>query len=413
MKPIQLLIAAKSPLALGQAKTGSSVSNVESYIPGTVIRGALAGMMLRQAQADGQDFSQALDSDFKTLFIDNQAVFQNAYPAITEELTLYPNVKVMPATALSAKSSSGFKPKGNGVFDTLIDRFCAEAYGMVYDPNCPVDGGRVDPFKGLYSIDSSGSYHSHSSTTRLLTRVGINRRRNTAEDQVLYSIQVLNESKRKGQLDEDMVFASTVWVCDSLVDSLLGYLTAQANNFRFGGSASRGLGKVEIKPRLIEPDLSLAERVNAFNRGLKERWERWKIFNSIHRESIAGRCFFTLDLQSDAILTEQWQRTTVISESMLKEAVGLSSGDLKFHNAYSSYGLRSGWNAAWGLPKDTELTTDRGSVYLFSIDEKEQASWTSKLEELEIWGIGDATAEGFGQVQVCDEFHTVLRENAK
>lgn len=57
MKPIQLLITAKSPLALGQSKTGSSVSNVESYISGTVIRGAIAGMMLCQAQAEGRDFS--------------------------------------------------------------------------------------------------------------------------------------------------------------------------------------------------------------------------------------------------------------------------------------------------------------------------------------------------------------------
>ncbi len=413
MKPIQLLITAKSPLALGQAKTGSSVSNVESYIPGTVIRGAVAGMMLRQAQAEGQDFSQAADSDFKTLFIDNQAVFQNAYPALTDKLDCHPTVRVMPATALSAKRSSGFKPKGNGVFDTLIDRFCAEAYGMVYDPNCPVDGGRVDTFKGLYSIDAEAQYHSHSSTTRLLTRVGINRRRNTAEDQVLYSIQVLNESKRKGQRSEEMVFASTIWVCDALAESLFAYLSAQSHHFRFGGSASRGLGKVQLKPQILEPETTLTQRVDALNQTLKERWERWKVFGGGPQGLINGRCFFTLNLQSDAILIEQWQRTMVMSAAMLMDAVGLTSGNLQLHQAYSSSSQRSGWNAAWGLPKDVELTTDRGAVYLFSIDETERPTWEAKLAELEVWGIGDATAEGFGQVRVCDEFHTVLRENAK
>jgi CRISPR-associated protein Csx10 len=418
MKPIQLLITTQSPLALGQAKTGSSVSNVESYIPGTVIRGAVAGIMLRQAQAKGQqDFSQAADSDFKTLFIDNQAIFQNAYPALTDQLACHPDIRVMPATALSAKSSSGFKPKGNGVFDTLIDRFCAETYGMVYDPNCPVDGGRVDPFKGLYSIDYSvdpkGQYHSHSSTTRLLTRVGINRRRNTAEDQVLYSIQVLNEFKRKGQHSKEMVFASKIWVCDDLAKSLCTYFEAQPEGFRLGGSASRGLGKVRLEPKLLEPTATLAQRVDDFNQTLKSRWERWKIFGSPHQEEIAGRCFFTLDLQSDAVLTENWMRTIVISEAMLQAAVGLTSGNLKLRAAYSSSSQRSGWNNAWGLPKDMELTTDRGSVYLFSIDKTDRETWLSKLEELEIWGIGNATAEGFGQVRVCDEFHTVLRENAQ
>ena len=413
MKLIQLLITAKSPLALGQAKTGSSVSNVESYIPGTVIRGAVAGMMLRQAQTEEQDFSQDPDSDFKTLFIDNQAVFQNAYPALTDSLDLHADVRVMPATALSAKNSSGFKPKKNGVFDTLIDRFCADAYGMVYDPNCPEDGGRVDPFKGLYSIDSEGHYHSHSSTTRLLTRVGINRRRNTAEDQVLYSIQVLNEFKQKGQRSEEMVFASKIWVCDVLADSLFAYLNAQSSHFRFGGSTSRGLGKIELNLVHLKPEKTLAQRLNDFNDKLTKRWDRWKILGSPLQDEITSRCFFTLDLQSDAVLTEDWLRTMVISEAMLQDAVGLTSGNLRLHTAYSSSSQRSGWNSAWGLPKDMELTTDRGSVYLFSIDETDLATWIPRLEALEIWGIGNATAEGFGQVRVCDEFHNVLRENAK
>ncbi|MFM7219074.1 MAG: CRISPR-associated RAMP protein Csx10 [Nodosilinea sp.] len=412
MKQIQLLITAKSPLALGQAKTGSSVSNVEGYIPGTVIRGAIAGTMLRQQQAEGQDFSQASDSDFKTLFIDNQAIFQNAYPALTDQLHLNPDVRVLPATALSAKNSSGFKPKSNGAFDTLIDRFCAEAYGMVYDPNCPVDGGRVDAFKGFYSIDKKEHYHSHSTTTRLLTRVGINRRRNTAEDQVLYSTQVLNEFKRKGQSSQAMVFAGKIWVCDALGKSLCDYLHAQPEGFRMGGSTSRGLGKVWLTPKPLESKSTLIHRLNRFNQTLKERWQRWQIFGHSPQEAIAGRCFFTLNLQSDAILTENWLRTIVISEEMLQKAANLRSGDLKLHASYASSSQRSGWNAAWGLPKDGELTTDRGSVYLFSIDETAQENWVAKLEELEIWGIGNLTAEGFGQIKICDDFHNVLREQA-
>jgi CRISPR-associated protein Csx10 len=416
MKRIQITITAKSPLAIARQKTGGSISDVESYIPGGVLRGAIAGLMIRQAQAEGQDFANDPDSDFKTLFIDNQVIFQNAYPAIIEvkdKLRIQHDICVMPSTALSSKNSSGFEQaKKNGVFDTLIDRFCADAYNQIYDPNCPQDGDRVDPFKGLYSI-YAGEYYTHSASTRLLTRIGINRRRATAEDKVLYSVQVLNETKQHQGKIADMTFVGNIWICDELADSFNAYLQGQSQHCRLGGSASRGLGKVELKPERIEATSGLNNRIQSFNQTLKARWESWKIFGGQPVESIEGRCFFTLDLQSDAILTEQWQRTMVISEAMLKEAVGLTSGNLKLHQAFSSYGFRSGWNTAWGLPKDVELTTDRGSVYLFSIDAKEQASWASKLEELEIWGIGDATAEGFGQVRVCDEFHTVLRENAK
>ncbi|WP_448600119.1 type III-D CRISPR-associated RAMP protein Csx10 [Thermoleptolyngbya sp.] len=411
MQRIQVLITAKSPLAIARQKTGSSISDVETYISGTVLRGAIAGLMLRQAQAEGTDFANNPESDFKTLFIDNQAIFQNAYPALTEDLRISSEVRVMPATALSSKNASGFKPQKNGVFDTLIDRFCADAYGQVYDPNCPTDGDRVDPFKGFYSI-SKDQYSSHSASSRLLTRVGINRRRATAEDQVLYSLQVLNETKRKDDRVEDMVFAGSIWICDELAEEFCHYLERHSQHIRVGGSTSRGLGKIKVQPQLVQHQSKVKQRIDDFNAALKKRWGQWKIFGNQPNIEIQNRCFFTLDLQSDAILVEQWQRTMVISPTMLQQVVGLTSGDLQLHASYSSYSYRSGWNTAWGLPKDLELTTDRGSVYLFSIDEGDRAAWESALENLEIWGIGNAAAEGFGQAKVCDEFHNVLREEA-
>jgi CRISPR-associated protein Csx10 len=415
MQRIQLIVTAKSALAIGRQKTGSSISDVETYIPGTVLRGSIAGMMIRQAQAEGQDFANDAESDFKTLFIDNQAIFQNLYPALTDELAIHHDVRQIPATALSSKNDSGFKPKKNGAFDSLIDRFCADAYGQIYDPNCPTDNGRVDAFKGLYSV-VNGKYHSHAASTRLLTRVGINRRRATAEDKVLYSLQVLNETKRNKQTQAiaEMAFAGSIWVCDELAQSFSTYLQQQSQHLRIGGATSRGLGKIEIRQVEPPPQTPIAKRVDQFNQKLKQRWQQWSnIFGQPTLDlNLQNRCFFTLDLQSDAILIDRWLRTTVISEKMLQETTGVSVGNLQLHAAYSSYGHRSGWNTAWGLPKDVELTTDRGSVYLFSVDEGDRSAWIAALDTLEIWGIGKATAEGFGQVRVCDQFHNVLREDA-
>ncbi len=80
------------------------------------------------------------------------------------------------------------------------------------------------------------------------------------------------------------------------------------------------------------------------------------------------------------------------------------------HVAYSSYEYRSGWNSTWGLMKDVELVTNKGSVYLFSTTEPEK--WYAALEIIEAKGIGDRTCEGFGQVEVCNEFHQIFREDA-
>ena len=62
--------------------------------------------------------------------------------------------------------------------------------------------------------------------------------------------------------------------------------------------------------------------------------------------------------------------------------------------------------------KDVELVTNKGAVYLFSVSIDRFEEWTEALEDLEIRGVGDRTAEGFGQVQICNDFHLVLREEA-
>lgn len=413
MNRIDLEIKARSPLAIGKQKPGGSVSEADDYISGSVIRGAIAAQILQQAGHSSGDFSTN-GGDFQNLFLgDRPAIFQNAYPAFVDPLIL---VKVMPSTALSSKNKSGFEPEGNGVFDTLIDRFCAEAYGHLYDPNCPEDGERVDAFTGFYGI-KDGKYYKPSVDKRLLTRVGINRRRAVSEEQILYSIEVMNESKP--QKSEPSIYRSSIYVeDDNLAKSLQKFIEDNSQQFRFGGSASRGLGKTEIKATFLDklPKSDLEQRVNDFNRELTKRWQDWQIFGKPQEYIKSNRKFFTIDLQSDAILTDQWRRTMVISETMLKQFTGIADNSLKLHVAYSSYDYRSGWNAAWGLMKDVELVTNRGGVYLFSVEVNGKsdrfAEWLEALERLEITGIGDRTSEGFGQVQVCNYFHLVLREDA-
>lgn len=409
MKRIELTIKALSPLAIGHRKPGS-VSEAGDYIPGSTIRGAIASIMLAQSGQQNADLSQH-GGDFQRLFLDETAaIFQNAYPTDSKNPT---DVKVLPATALSSKTESGFKAdnsdndRNHGVFDTLIDRFCAESHGYPYDPKDPEDSqGRVEPFGGFYSQDN-GTYRLHSVSKRLLTRVGINRRRATAQDRLLYSIEVLDEIDRKAK--ESTTYRGAIWVEDDLADLLVQFINT--HTFRVGGGISRGLGKVEIQASEGKVDSTLGDRIDKFNQAIAQRWQLWdRVFNSNSEEFKSDRTYFTLDLQSDAILKENWMRTTVISEDLLREQTGIDDPSLELHVAYSSYDYRSGWNSAWGRMKDIELVTNWGAVYLFS--SQNPALWTSALANLEIRGIGDRTPEGFGQVRVCHEFHQILWEDA-
>lgn len=427
MKRIKLTITALSPLSIANQKPGS-VSEAEDYIPGSVIRGAVASQMLQLSGVEPQNLTTN-GGDFAALFLNSQpAIFHNAYPAVPHPTD---HVMVLPATAVSSKTDSGFKPQKNGVFDTLIDRFCADAYNYPFDPSDPKSleektDTRVEPFGGFYSCTNE-EYSKHSVSKRFLTRVGINRKRATSEDEILYSIQVLNESFTPDSPEknwQNVTYQSDILIQDQeLAASLTAFFNNNPQIFRLGSAISRGLGKVEVKATMEDAVTDVSSRIAAFNHQLERRWKLWSIFGEPEKNLSANRTYFTLDLQSHAILTENWQRTTVISPAMLCEYVGLDAefsqlpNDtardefIKLEVAYSSYDYRSGWNSAWGLMKDIELITNRGGVYLFSTNQPKV--WIDKLNQLQLQGVGDRTWEGFGQVQICNEFHNVFRESAK
>lgn len=410
MKKIQLHIQALSPLAIGKKKAGA-ISTTEDYIQGSVIRGAIAGNLLKESGQPNQDLTKN-GGDFQALFLgDRPAIFHNAYPCGAQE-NVKNEVRVLPTTALSSKTNPGFlsEDKG-GIFDTLIDRFCAEQYGQPYDPISPTDEGRVDSPGTIFYSKLYGKYYSHSVKKRLLTRVGINRRRATTEEQVLYSIEVLNEAEYTNKEFQPVSYSSSILVPENnLAEQLTQFINAHQTDFRLGGSVSRGLGKVKMSAKVVDIDSQIESRVTKFNEKLKQRWQEWNlIFEPTKSDWNSDRTFFTIDLQSDAILSEDWRRTTVISERMLQDFAQIEDASLKLHVAYSSYDYCSGWNAAWGRMKDMDLITNKGAVYLFSTNQKEL--WLKVLAELENQGIGERTLEGFGQIQVCNEIHLELWEN--
>lgn len=401
MKQINLTITALSPLAIGSKKPGS-VSEAGEYIPGTVIRGAIASQIIRQSRLNKDTDFSTDGEDFKTLFLDeNAAIFHNAYPA----------KNLLPATAVSSKTKPGFKGKGNGVFDTLIDRFLSEKYDHPYDPNCPVDKGRVEPFNGFYNQENK-TYKSFSVPKRLLTRVGINRKRNVSQNEILYSLEVLNETQGKDK--QPVIYYSSILIDNNnLAETLKEFININRYNFRFGGSKSRGLGKVKMiassKTITLEEKIKrVRSHIEQFNNKLKERWNLWSIFDTNEEKKIEPK-YFTINLQSDAILSENWLRTTIFTENMLSSVTDIENNGLKLEVAYSSYGYVSGWNNAWGLMKDMELITNKGGLYLFSINNLDNC--IESLAKLELSGIGEKTNEGFGQIKICDPFHLKSRES--
>jgi len=404
---LKVTIEAESPLCFSERRPAGQFRESTCYIPGSVLRAAAAELMLR----DGWEGS----AEFETFFVgERPAVFRNAYPA----------PRVFPATAASCKAVSGLRSEGkHGVIDTLVEQLCFEALkpaGFLYMPTCNFGvgnakkcGERMERYSGFY-FGASNALRSRSVSHRLLRRVAINRRRGVAEDELLYAPIVIEE----GRCDSDGNYESATFVATLTVPKHGSLVKQYLERVRhLGSSTSRGLGRVRLKVEIepVEQDKhleSIRRRREDLNRAIKDSWDRLKAlpgWEEPEHDPDKG-AYFTIDLYADTILKEDgWLPAVVLDRRMLQEWCGVSDDSLRLVRAYSGYDYRGGWNVAWGLPKEVDVVVPRGSVFLFWTQSPEL--WDQALIDLELWGVGERTAEGFGQVRVCDEFHLIARRD--
>ena len=385
-------ITLKSPIITGGRKPMGQAIEAVQYIRGGLIRGAVAKAWLANSE------NNAPDADFKQLFLNDSAgVFWNCYPGSN----------VLPATAAGCKDFSGFLAKDDmekhGIFDTLIERIVSEKAGWIYQPNCPHCAGRVESQSGFY--DQVGDfYEKRTLNTRLLTRVAINRQRKVAADELLYHLNAIDPLSTDGK---NVSLYGSARIPLALVNKVADTLQGQVQ--RLGGGSSRGLGRVSIKVKKREDTKTLEQRICNFNTKLENVWDSYSRLPNVDIDAFDGT-YFSIALQSDAILQENWQSSMVLAAQMLQEAVGCET-EVRLIRSFASYDYVSGWNASWGLPKQTELVTRIGSVFVFQTTDID--SWLPALETLERNGIGSRREEGFGQVLICDPFHLRTREQVE
>ena len=331
-----------------------------------------------------------------------------------------PGTKVLPATAVSCKDFSGFRKaddnERHGIFDTLLERIVSEKAKWMYQPNCPKCHGRVEAQGGFYT-KSDNIFTKKELNTRLLTRVAINRQRKVAEDELLYHLTAIDPiivRNKKGTSQDEVesekvILHGSARIPSDLVNKV--DRTLQQKVKRLGGGGSRGLGKVCIAVDKQQVSDTLSKRIDNFNEALQEVWETYADLSNAEIDEFEGT-YFSVNLQSDAILTAEdgWQWSMVLTAPMLREMAGCKT-DVTLIRSFTSYDYVGGWNAAWGLPKETDLVTKIGSVFVFHTSDID--AWLSELQTLENIGIGNRREEGFGQVLICDPFHLQRRDKIK
>ena len=231
--------------------------------------------------------------------------------------------------------------------------------------------------------------------------MAINRRRGVAEEGLLYSPLVISEA---GADKTRTVFQGSIVVSDKdreLVKKRLPELAC------IGSGVARGFGHVEVTVDEGATD-DLAGRIDTFNKTIRKRWGTWEKLRAKNAEQTPDdSAFFAVLLLSDAILrADDWTPTVRLEPDMLGEA----GNGATLVRCYATVEYRGGWNNAWGLPKDTELVAQMGSVYVYRTARRfDDQGLISALRKLEEQGIGERRIEGFGQVRVCEEFHQVIQ----
>lgn len=431
-KKISLKVQMTTPIYVSSRKYGM-FNETNDFIPASALRGTLASAICVESpkwQCKGCDVKA--ECNFDKIFVNGGKIrFEHLYPLAYSSYT--EEGRVFPATAVSCKRQPGiltgflYKPykepedKNNdkpphGIFDILIPQLAYQLsnnYG--YDIKCsePCCKSKVEPFSGFYNFAPTNETASQSFLARetkyrtaivessppkrRLVRTAINRYSRTAEENLLFSLEVVEEKS---------YFFATVAVEQDELASIIQAELKKLKHRRFGGVRSRGLGEIGFvsTPCVVDFDSELKERIETFNHFLKSCLKKFP------PDAKCTDTYFTINLQSDAVLrNERGEQAAVINEYSLKKQLqslqsGLSLGGLKLVKWVTSQSLYSGWSDAWKLPKNVGSTIGRGSVFVFKVRSLTD-ELINALEQLQIWGIGERCEEGYGRLIICDQFH--------
>jgi len=237
----RLTLTPLSPIAVGEWMTSrSNVRESMSYIPGGVLRGALAQLILEHMGTHNSSRrtlgnQSQLQSLFQQVFAKDGAQFSFLMPFGAEWIPA-------PATALFNKQRSEY------LYDTLFALFKGEPYPA----QCPKTNERLERGRG-YLVHANGGWGKAEPPRKTtFVRVGLNRQTEAAEEGVLYAIEAIDIASNQEDTEARPRFTGFVEfpdeACRQAFDALLDTLRWRcgAIRSRIGSARSRGFGEVVL-----------------------------------------------------------------------------------------------------------------------------------------------------------------------
>ncbi|NET88357.1 MAG: hypothetical protein F6K45_09720 [Kamptonema sp. SIO1D9] len=351
MSAITFTLHTQQPI-LATSFQGDPNSDVSyPYIPGSMIRGALIGRYLKQNPHIGDDI--LADERVRDLFFSGQVRYLNAYLLTKEEY--------QPRSLPTPRS--WFQNKGEDPLERIYDLSRMELSDLdtyispkpVKQQFCSVNYTDVTLYTEKRRINIHNQRHRRKG--RATEAVGQVFRYDALDANQKFKCVILCEKKERKILEKLLEYNAHIWL---------------------GGSQSAGYGHTKISE--IE---------------FHETWD--EVGKNQSLENIIKSEYFQITLLSDMILQNECGQYVVKPPiQLLAESLDIKPEQLQLQKAYMSSTLIGGFNKKWGLPLPQVPAIASGSVFVFqslSVDLK-------RVRDLEFYGLGERTVEGFGRVTV-------------
>jgi CRISPR-associated protein Csx10 len=392
VKAIIFSLHTQQPL-LATSFQGDPNSDISySFIPGSMIRGAIIVRYMKQRQLSELDLN---NDEVKRLFFDaNSTCYLNAY------LLSQQGKRTLPVPHSWYKHKDDELPTKSEASGSMLVYDRAQKYEISEE----VEPQKLEKFFWTIEDDSVVLY----SLSRLINIHNQRDRKKGRSTQIKLDPKT-NQLKGEGEIfryeaiNAGQKFQAVI-LCSNETDAKIIEKILYPNTYsdKVREELTSGTGEIEKLQSLWLGGSQSAGYGYTTIEDLKQD-DSWNEIGILASKR-TGKDNFIVTLISDLILRDEWGQYTVIPPSQTHQIPAPLTREIeKFLNveltpelSYASSYLVGGFNRKWGLPLPQVPALTAGSVFVFkSID-----ITVEQIQELENQGIGERRVEGFGRIAI-------------
>lgn len=360
---MRMIVRLDEPLLIAQRASAGNHYDTRSFIPGSVIMGAFAGMVAENCELN----IAANYSDFINMFLRDGIKFSMFYPGDYHHGNLYPSIPaplgLLTCSIVPLKGES----EGHGTYSAIDHDKCQHS-------KCKSHKSRLEPIDGFLILQKEPHVFNILRTSELHIRIDETTQR--AAKRALYSYSVISD----GQffIGEMICSDETIW---ERLKEMTGFAENVPQKCRLGKARSRGYGQVTLWLERCDEHL--------------QTWIQIPIDQRIADKSDKSQ-IISITLLSDTIIQNSWgQQAVGFEPNWMKSALGL--GNVEVLDSYARTRIVDGFNSTLGLPRWRDTALVAGSMAWIRLRDSPE-NWAEQMQRLELEGIGLRRHEGFGRI---------------